>query len=125
MIIGIGTDIVEVARIKRLIEKQGDRFINRIFTKNEQHRAKHSPFPEQTYAKRFAAKEAFVKAVQTSRDGISWLEIEVINHLSGAPELKLSGKAREKLLKMDPKAQVFLSLADTKDIAQATIIISA
>lgn len=124
MIIGIGTDIVEVSRIRRLLDEQGDRFKNRVFTEAERQKADNSSFPAQTYAKRFAAKEAFVKAIQTNGDGISWLEIEVMNHPSGAPELKLSGKALEVLHKINPKAIVFLSLADTKDIAQATVLIS-
>lgn len=124
MIIGIGTDIVEVSRIRRLLDKQGDGFKDRIFTKTEQQKAENSSSPAQTYAKRFAAKEAFVKAIQTNRDGISWLDIEVINHASGAPALKLSGKALEALYKINPKAIVFLSLADTKEIAQATVLIS-
>lgn len=125
MIIGIGTDIVEVSRIGRLLQEQGERFKNRVFTKMEQQKAENSSSPAQTYAKRFAAKEAFVKAIQTNRDGISWLDIEVINLPSGAPEFQLSGKALEALHKISSKATVFLSLADTKDIAQATVLISA
>ncbi len=123
MIIGLGTDIVEITRIKKLVETQGQRFKDRVFTKAEQERAEAQTNPASSYAKRFAAKEAFVKAVQTDGDGISWLDIEVINHPSGAPELKLTGKAQETLDRMSPKTRVFLSLSDTDSLGQATVII--
>lgn len=123
MIIGLGTDIVEVARIRRLLNEQGDRFKNRVFTKAEQERADSQENPENSYAKRFAAKEAFVKAIQTDSDGISWLDMEVVNKGAGAPHLVVSGKAKETLDKIAPQAKLFISLSDTKDLAQATVII--
>ena len=124
MIIGIGVDIVEVDRIRRLLEDQGSRFKNRVFTLGEQQKALEAPHPENTYAKRFAAKEAFVKALQTHQDGISWTDIEVINTPSGAPDFKLTGRALETLKRLNPKARAFLSLSDTKNLAQAMVIIS-
>lgn len=124
MIIGIGTDIVETQRIKSLLETKGDKFRNRVFTPLEQQKAEHTTRPENSYAKRFAAKEAFVKALQTHDDGMTWTEIEVITLPSGAPELKLTGNASEVLKSKHPHAKVFLSLSDTEAYAHAMVVIS-
>lgn len=124
MVIGIGTDLVEINRIQRLINEQGDRFIKRVFTPSEQKRAEASAFPASSYAKRFAAKEAFVKAIQTDEDGIAWTDIEVVNASSGAPGFILKGKALEALTSLNSKADVFLSLSDTETLAQAMVVIA-
>lgn len=124
MIIGIGTDIVDVVRIQRLLDEQGDRFKNRVFTKNEQAKAENSARPAHSYAKRFAAKEAFIKAIQNDGEGISWTEIEIINASSGAPSLHLTGSALSALQTRHPHIKTFVSLTDTDTLAQAMVILS-
>ena len=127
MIFGIGSDIVEIKRIEELLNKFGSKFIERIFTKNEQEKALKLSTPVSHLAKRFAAKEAFVKALGTCIDqGISWKDIEVINLASGKPELVLYGKARQLLEKKAPDpalVAVHLSLSDSKQYALAVVVI--
>jgi holo-[acyl-carrier protein] synthase len=116
MIVGIGTDIIQIRRIELSIRRWGNKFLNRIFTENEQKTAeKLSPEPRMAYyAKRFAAKEAFSKALGTgigSRSG--WTEIEVVRGENGAPTLNISGRTAKTLKqRAGENAKVFVSLSD-------------
>ncbi len=130
MIIGLGTDIVEISRIQKLYEKFGERFLNRLFTENEQaYCAQKSPALFARYAKRFAAKEACLKALGTGRSqSIKWRDIDVTRTKLGQPTLILSGKALEiaqSRLAPQQTLRAHLSLSDTKDLAQATVILEA
>jgi holo-[acyl-carrier protein] synthase len=96
MIIGIGTDLAEVHRIRQSIERFGDRFLNRIYTETERRYCQSKANSHERFAARFAAKEAGMKAIGTGwRRGVTWLDFEVVNQPSGRPTLRLSGKAQE------------------------------
>jgi len=96
MIVGIGIDIVETARIRQSIERYGERFTGRIYTQREIHYCERFKLREERYAARFAAKEAVFKALGTGwREGVKWLDVEVLNQASGKPELLLYGRAQE------------------------------
>ena len=130
-IIGIGTDLVDIRRIERLIDKYGHRFIDRIFTPTEQVRANQYATPRQkaaSYAKRFAAKEAIVKALGTGFDGqITFQDIEIENDAKGKPTAKLSGGALKNLsnfTKGSPQ-RLEISLTDEYPLAQAFVILIA
>lgn len=132
MILGIGNDLIDIRRIEKALEKNAVRFENRVFTKAEQKKA-HSrknageKTVAATYAKRYAAKEACVKALG-DKTGISWLDMEVVNGTDGAPTLRLHGAAEKRLKAITPqgkKAIIFLSLSDEYPLALAQVIISA
>lgn len=130
MIIGIGTDIVDIPKIEKIYNRYGARFLNRLFTKAEQDYCNSSkPLMIARYAKRFAAKEACLKAVGTGRrDKISWHDIEVTNDDLGKPSINLTGRSLELInLKLadglEPK--IHISLSDSEKIAQAFVIIEA
>lgn len=123
MILGIGFDGVEIHRIQRLLSKWGEVFKVRVFTESERVKADASSSPCHSYAKRFAAKEAFVKSLHSHGDGISWQDIGVVNLSSGAPVFDLRGKALDALKKRHPQAQALLSLSDTRTLAQAVVIL--
>jgi holo-[acyl-carrier protein] synthase len=129
MIIGIGTDLVDIRRIERTIRRHGDRFLARIFTEAERARAGRRVDVVETYAKRFAAKEACAKALGTGfRRGVFFRDIGVVNLPSGKPTLELAGGARERLQAITPKgyrAEIDIALTDEWPIAQAMVIISA
>jgi holo-[acyl-carrier protein] synthase len=98
MIIGIGTDLVDIRRIERTIARHGERFLSRIFTESERARAERRVNAVETYAKRFAAKEACAKALGTGfRRGVFFRDIGVVNLASGKPTLRLAGGALERL----------------------------
>lgn len=118
MVKGIGTDIIEIERIKNTLSKKG--FIDRIFTKEEQ-KLYHSTNP-QTLAGNFAAKEAVAKALGTGFSGCSPVEIEILRHPSGKPYVNLYGNAKDLLEKMG--GSVFISISHSKDNATAFAIIS-
>lgn len=122
MMIGIGTDIVQIKRIRDTIERYGDQFLDRCFTKAERHRADARAEPVRAYARLFAAKEALLKAVGTGmREGLSWHDFEITpNHL-GAPTVLITGGARQKLGSIHYKTH--LSLSDDHDYAVATVVI--
>ena len=128
MIIGIGNDIVDINRIERVLERFGDRFINRVFTAEERERAESKVTRAATYAKRYAAKEAVWKALgEGNRFGVAWRELKVSNAPSGKPMLSLTGAAAERLAWLTPAgmtAQVHLSLSDEPPLAQAFVVIS-
>jgi holo-[acyl-carrier protein] synthase len=129
MIIGIGTDLVDIRRIERTIQRHGDRFLARIFTEAERARAGRRVDVVETYAKRFAAKEACAKALGTGfRSGVFFRDIGVVNLPSGKPTLQLAGGAQARLQAITPKgyrAEIDIALTDEWPIAQAMVIISA
>ena len=129
MILGIGTDLVDVERIEKVIERHGERFIARIFTPAERARAERRANPAATYAKRFAAKEACAKALGTGlRTGVFWRDIGVVNLPSGRPTLKLSGGALARLKAITPEgfeARIDLTITDEGPMAEAFVVISA
>lgn len=116
MIVGIGTDIVQIHRIELSIRRWGDKFLNRIFTENERKTAENLSAEARMayYAKRFAAKEAFSKALGTGIGSLSgWTEIEVIRGENGAPTLNITGRTAQTLKqKAGDNAKVFISLSD-------------
>ncbi len=129
MIIGIGTDLCDIRRIERTIDKHGERFLNRIFTKKERDYCEHKSGKASYYAKRFAAKEAAAKALAGPKTGsLSWQDVEVINDPSGRPVLALSGGAKARLENRLPEfhtANMQLSLSDDFPYAQAFVILEA
>ena len=133
MIIGIGSDLIDITRVAKVIERHGDRFLDRIFTDAERARAARRANNEKmvvaTYAKRFAAKEACSKALGTGlRAGVFWRDMEVVNLPGGKPTLRLTGGALERLRRMTPEgceAVVHVSMTDDPPIAQAFVIIEA
>tara|TARA_B100000989_G_scaffold88283_1_gene63777 strand:- start:797 stop:1219 length:423 start_codon:yes stop_codon:yes gene_type:complete len=129
MILGIGNDIVSVERIENLLNKFGERFIKKVFTKEEETRSLKNFKPAASLAKRFAAKEAAWKALGDERQiGINWKDMGVRNNKSGKPFLELTGKAAEQLKNLTPEnmvARIDLSLSDELLYAQAFVIISA
>tara|TARA_B100000963_G_scaffold340354_1_gene338931 strand:- start:255 stop:677 length:423 start_codon:yes stop_codon:yes gene_type:complete len=129
MILGIGNDIVSVERIENLLNKFGDRFIKKVFTKEEETRSLKNFKPAASLAKRFAAKEAAWKALGDEKQiGINWKDMGVRNNKSGKPFLELTGKAAEQLKNLTPEnmvARIDLSLSDELLYAQAFVIISA
>ena len=130
MILGIGSDLCNIERIQNSLDRFGERFIRRVFTETERAKAERRPFTRAgTYAKRFAAKEAFSKAVGTGfKRGVFMRDIGVVNAPSGAPTLELTGGARARLDAMTPEghfAQVHLSMTDDHPFAQAFVVITA
>ena len=130
MIIGLGSDLCNIERIQASLDRFGARFEQRVFTAAEQAKAARRPLTRAgTYAKRFAAKEAFSKAVGTGfKRGVFMKDIGVINVPSGAPTLALSGGAAARLAEMVPaghEAHIHLTLTDDHPFAQAFVIIEA
>jgi holo-[acyl-carrier protein] synthase len=129
MIIGIGSDICDARRIAKVIERHGDRFLDRIFTSTERAKAERRRNRAETYAKRFAAKEACAKALGTGfRRGVFWRDMGVVNMPSGRPTMKLTGGALSRLRAITPPgcdAQIDVSLTDEGPMAQAIVVISA
>lgn len=129
MILGIGTDLANIERIQRVLERHGDRFRNRVFTEVEQAKAERRADTAGTYAKRWAAKEACSKALGTGlRMGISWKDMAVSNMRTGQPQMQLSGWAAERLAEMTPpghEATIHVTLTDDHPWAQAFVVIEA
>jgi holo-[acyl-carrier protein] synthase len=129
VILGIGSDLIEIQRIERTLERFGERFIARIFTAEEQRRSERRARRAASYAKRYAAKEACAKALGTGfRQGIFWRDLGVVNQKSGRPTLVLTGNALKRLEAMTPpgmRAQVDLTITDEREMAQALVIITA
>ena len=126
-IFGIGTDIVNVKRMEKSLRRNGDAFKKRIFSKNEIIYCERKKNPSTFYAKRFAAKEAFSKALGTGIKGnIIFKNIEVLNDKNGKPSIQLKGSVNDYLKKKikNKKYNIYLSLSDDKPWAQATVIIS-
>jgi holo-[acyl-carrier protein] synthase len=129
MILGIGNDIIDARRVGKVIERHGDRFLNRIFTEAERAKAERRKNRVETYAKRFAAKEACSKALGTGiRHGVWWRDMGVVNLPSGRPTMQLTGGALKRLEALTPpghSAQIDLTITDDGPMAQAIVIISA
>ena len=129
MILGVGSDLVDVRRIERTIERHGDRFLARVFTATERAKAEGRARRVETYAKRFAAKEACAKALGTGlRAGVFWRDMGVVNLSSGRPTMRLTGGALVRLRAITPagfEPRIDVTIADEGPIAQAMVIISA
>jgi holo-[acyl-carrier protein] synthase len=133
MIIGIGSDLIDIRRVAKVIERHGERFLERIFTEAERARAGRRAANEKmviaTYAKRFAAKEACSKALGTGiRRGVWWRDMGVINLPGGRPTMQLTGGALARLEALTPaghEPRIDLTITDDWPLAQAFVIISA
>lgn len=129
MIVGIGSDLTDIRRIERSLERFGDRFIQRVFTPVEQSRSERRRHRGPSYAKRFAAKEACAKALGTGlRRGVFWRDMGVVNLPSGKPTMHLTGGAAERLNAITPpgyRPLVHLTITDDFPLAQAFVIIEA
>ncbi|SKB44216.1 holo-[acyl-carrier protein] synthase [Sphingopyxis flava] len=130
LIIGLGSDLCNIERIQNSLDRFGERFEKRVFTEVERAKAARGPFTRAgTYAKRFAAKEAFSKAVGTGfKRGVFMKDIGVVNAPSGAPTLALTGGAAERLAQMVPaghRVHIHLTLTDDHPWAQAFVILEA
>ena len=130
MIVGLGSDLCNIERIQSSLDRFGDRFLQRVFTDQEQAKAARRPFTiAGTLAKRFAAKEAFSKAVGTGfKRGVFMKDIGVVNLPSGAPTLQLTGGARARLDALTPAGhaiRVHLTMTDDHPWAQAFVILEA
>jgi holo-[acyl-carrier protein] synthase len=133
MIIGIGSDLIDIRRIEKTLERFGDRFLARVFTEAERMKAERRRGAERsyfgTYAKRYAAKEAASKALGTGfRNGVFWRDLGVVNLPSGRPTIRMTGGAAERLRALVPTGMapvVHLTMTDEWPMAEAQVIISA
>ena len=129
MILGIGSDLVDVRRIERVIARHGERFLARIYTDIERAKADRRANRLETYAKRFAAKEACAKALGTGlRAGVFWRDMGVVNLASGQPTMRLTGGALKRLQAIMPagcEARIDVTITDEGPMAHALVIISA
>ncbi len=129
MIIGIGSDLIDIRRIESSIGRFGDRFLGRIFTPVERAKSDGRAQRVASYAKRFAAKEACSKALGTGfRRGVFWRDMGVVNLPGGKPSMQLTGGALRRLEELTPRghrAQIDLTITDDFPLAQAIVIISA
>ena len=127
MILGIGTDLVNIERVRKVLDRFGDRFEKRVFSELEIQRSRRKYDPSSSYAKRWAAKEACSKALGIGlRMGISWKEMHIVNLRSGKPELIIEGKAKDFLKLMTPvgyRSKINVSLTDDYPWAKAIVII--
>ncbi len=129
MILGLGSDLIDIRRIEKSIERFGDRFIDRIYTDVEKAKSDKRAQRAASYAKRFAAKEACAKALGTGLNrGVYWRDMGVVNLPGGKPTMKLTGGALARLESITPAghtAVIDLSITDDFPLAQAIVIISA
>ncbi len=129
MILGLGNDLIDIRRIEKVIDKYGERFLERIFTSIEREKSECRAGRAASYAKRFAAKEACSKALGTGlAQGVYWRDMGVVNLSSGKPTMNLSGRALEHLEAMVPaghEPRIDLTITDDFPLAQAIVIISA
>jgi holo-[acyl-carrier protein] synthase len=129
MILGLGSDLIDIRRIEQVIERFGNRFLERIFTDVERGRCERRADRAASYARRFAAKEACSKALGTGfRDGVFWRDLGVVNLPSGRPSMMLTGGALRRLEEITPAgtvARLDVTLTDEPPIAQAVVIITA
>jgi len=127
MIIGLGSDLCNIERIEKSLERFGDRFVQRVFTEIEQAKSDRRRMRAASYAKRFAAKEAGAKALGTGiARGVSWKEIGVVNLPGGKPTLEFKGRALERLARMTPdgyEATTHITITDDHPWAQAFVVI--
>jgi holo-[acyl-carrier protein] synthase len=129
MILGLGSDLIDIRRIERTIARFGDRFLDRIFTDAERGKCDRRADRVAGYARRFAAKEACSKALGTGfRRGVFWRDLGVVNLPSGRPTMRLTGGARRRLDEITPAgmiARLDITLTDEPPLAQAVVIITA
>jgi holo-[acyl-carrier protein] synthase len=130
VILGLGSDLIDIRRIEQAIDRFGDRFLDRIFTETERRRCdRRGPTRGASYARRFAAKEATAKALGTGfRRGVFWRDLGVVNLASGQPGMRLTGGALARLEAITPlgmQARLDVSLTDEPPLAQAVVIITA
>lgn len=129
MILGIGSDMIDIRRVERTLERFGERFISRVFTPIERKKSERRAARAASYAKRFAAKEACSKALGTGfRHGVYWRDLGVVNEPSGRPTMVLTGPARSHLERMTPpghRADIQITITDEYPYAHVLVIISA
>ena len=129
MILGVGSDLIDIRRIERTIARFGSRFLDRVFTPIERQRSERRRDRAASYAKRFAAKEACSKALGTGfRQGIYWRDLGVVNLPGGRPTLILTGGALARLEAMTPRGmtpRIDVTLTDEPPLAQALVVITA
>jgi len=129
MILGIGSDLIDIRRVEKTLERFPGRFENRVFTETERRKSDRRANRAASYAKRFAAKEACSKALGTGfRRGVFWRDLGVVNMKSGKPTMALTGGALKRLEELLPPgmaAQIDLTITDDFPLAQAVVIISA
>lgn len=129
MIIGLGSDLIDIRRVEKTLDRFGDRFVQRCFTPIEQRKSDRRANRAASYAKRFAAKEACSKALGTGfRRGVFWRDLGVVNLPSGKPTLELTGGALKRLQEMllpGMKAQIDLTITDDHPLAQAIVLITS
>lgn len=129
MIIGLGSDMVDIRRVEKTLARHGRRFIARIFTETEQWKSDRRAARAASYAKRFAAKEACSKALGTGfRRSVFWKDMGVVNEASGRPTLVLTGGAKAQLDRLTPRgyeARIHLTITDDFPYAQAVVMIEA
>jgi holo-[acyl-carrier protein] synthase len=129
MILGVGSDLIDIRRIEKTIERFGDKFLDRIFTQTERRRCDRRNNRVASYARRFAAKEAAAKALGTGfRRGVFWRDLGVVNLPSGQPSMLLTGGALKRLEAITPAgmaAHLALTITDEPPLAQALVIITA
>ena len=123
MILGLGTDLVQVARIRQSIARFGDRFLNRVFTEHEQAYASSKANSAERFAARFAAKEAGMKAIGTGWNrGVTWKDFEVVNQPSGRPTLRLAGVAQGVASRLGVH-RISISLTHTAETAFTVVVL--
>ena len=129
MILGIGSDLIDITRVEKTLERFGERFTRRIFTEIERAKSDKRRLRAASYAKRFAAKEACSKALGTGfRKGVFWRDLGVVNRPGGQPTMALTGGAAARLASMVPPgmtARIDVTITDDYPLAQAIVIISA
>jgi holo-[acyl-carrier protein] synthase len=129
VIIGIGSDLIDIRRVEKTLERHGERFIARVFTETEKRKSEGRRLRAASYAKRFAAKEACAKALGTGLSrGVFWRDMGVVNLPGGKPTMQLTGGAAARLAQMLPpghSAVVHLTITDDFPLAQAFVIIEA
>ena len=129
MILGVGTDLLDIRRLERTLERWGERFSRRVYTELERRRCEGHVNRAARYAQRYAAKEACAKALGTGfREGVAWRDMEVDNFPSGKPFLRLTGGAAQRLALLTPRGlrpAIELSLTDEYPFAHAIVVISA
>jgi len=129
MIIGIGSDLIDIRRVEKTLERFGERFVKRCFTETEQRKSDGRKNRAASYAKRFAAKEACSKALGTGlAQGVLWKDMGVVNLPGGKPTMALTGGAEQRLLSLMPaghKPAIHITITDDFPLAQAFVIIEA
>jgi holo-[acyl-carrier protein] synthase len=129
MIVGIGSDLIDIRRVEKTLDRYGERFIARVFTEVERKKSERRRMRAASYAKRFAAKEACAKALGTGfRAGVFWRDMGVVNLRSGKPTMALTGGAAERLAAILPvgaEPVIHLTITDDWPLAQAFVIIEA